>query len=99
HLPATVDSLVAAIEASGLDTEVVIVDDGSTDGSGAVAARTLGERIPTRVIEQPNCGRLEARRAGLSEARGQWVLLLDGRVQIDHRSLAFVREELERRRD
>jgi glycosyltransferase involved in cell wall biosynthesis len=99
HLPATVDSLVAAIEASGFDTEVVIVDDGSTDGSGAVAARRLGERIPSRVIEQSNRGRLEARRAGLSEARGRWVLLLDGRVQIDTRSLAFVHDELGRRRD
>ena len=55
----------------------------------------LANRLPLRVLSQPNRGRFEARKAGLNAARGEWVLLLDGRVRLRPGGLEFVRAQLE----
>jgi glycosyltransferase involved in cell wall biosynthesis len=54
--------------------EVLVVDDGSTDDSAAIA-KSYGP--PVRVIRQPNQGESVARNRGLEEAKGDWVAFLD----------------------
>jgi glycosyltransferase involved in cell wall biosynthesis len=54
--------------------EVIVVDDGSTDDSAAIA-EALGP--PVRVIRQPNQGESVARNRGIDEAKGEWVAFLD----------------------
>ena len=95
HLPSTIAALVEAVGRSDFEAELVVVDDGSTDGSAKVAQGALAARLPLRVFAQPNRGRLEARRAGLDAAHGEWVLLLDARVRLCCDALAFARSRLD----
>lgn len=58
--------------------EIVIVDDGSTDDTGAVADALAAEHPGViRVIHQPNAGVGPAREAGRLEARGEFIQHLD----------------------
>lgn len=63
-------------------TELVIVDDGSTDGSLALA-RSLGDIVRT----QPRGGAARARNAGLRAATGAWLLFLDADDILTERAL------------
>ena len=94
HLPTTIDALVAAVERSGFEAELVLVDDGSTDGSASAASASLAARLPLRLLSQPNSGRFEARRRGVDAAVADLVLLLDARVRLQPDSLRFVHERV-----
>lgn len=55
--------------------EVVVVDDGSSDGTGGwLRSRTF--RLPLRVLTQENRGPAAARNTGVAVAQGQWVAFL-----------------------
>ena len=75
YLPACLDSVLA--DASE-ELEIVAVDDGSTDRSGAIA-EDYAARHPgrVRVIHTPNGGLGHARNTGLEAAQGEYLLFLD----------------------
>lgn len=58
--------------------EIIIVDDGSTDGSGGIADRLAAEERLIRVIHQSNAGVSAARNRAIEEAADDYVALLDG---------------------
>ena len=55
--------------------EILVVDDGSTDGTGDALARAFGDRI--RYVYRANGGVSSARNHGLCLARGRYLALLD----------------------
>lgn len=94
HIAKTIQEAAAVAAKSGFDTDFVVVDDGSTDGSGDMA-EALAPEVPIRVIRQPNKGRVAARRAGLAVANGEYAMFLDSRVHLERNGLAFVRQRVE----
>ena len=65
------------------DIEVILVDDGSTDGSGAVCDRLAAGDSRVRVIHQKNSGAAGARNTGLDAASGEFVSFIDSDDRID----------------
>jgi hypothetical protein len=67
------EAIDSSLAQSWPDTEVVVVDDGSTDNSAAVIRRRPGVRL----VQQTNRGLAAARNAGLAACRGDVVIFLD----------------------
>ncbi len=75
---------VEQIERESVAAEIVITDDGSTDGTGPILER-LAQEIPYLVvISHPrNCGYGEGMRSAMRAAQGQYVLTMDSDGQSD----------------
>lgn len=69
-----VDSVLAD---GGADWELILVNDGSKDGSGALCQVYAGQDERVRVIHQENKGPGGARNTGLENAKGEYVLFAD----------------------
>ncbi|MCB9887886.1 MAG: glycosyltransferase family 2 protein [Planctomycetes bacterium] len=75
NLPGLLDEVNAALAASEVPfREVIVVDDGSSDDSGKIAA-AAGARV---VRHAHGLGNGAAVKRGIREAKGQWILMLDG---------------------
>lgn len=80
YLKACLDSVLAQ---TYVDWEVICVDDGSADGSGAILDEYAAKDARIKVVHKPNGGVSSARNRGLEEAKGEWILFLDGDDLID----------------
>ncbi|MBC2369586.1 glycosyltransferase family 2 protein [Listeria booriae] len=58
--------------------EVLAVDDGSTDQSGALVKRYADQDTRVSIIKKPNGGQASARNLALSQAKGDYILMIDG---------------------
>jgi glycosyltransferase involved in cell wall biosynthesis len=85
---AVAEALAAGRRFAG-EQEVVVVDDGSSDGTLAVAAALAATDRRVRVVaHEANRGYGAAVRSGIDASRGDWVLLTDGDLQFDLGELA-----------
>lgn len=84
-LAATVDSVLA----SGLsDYEILLIDDGSTDGTAAVCDTLAEAHDGVRCIHQANAGVSAARNRGIEAAAGEYILFFDADDSVDPGALA-----------
>jgi glycosyltransferase involved in cell wall biosynthesis len=70
-------SVASVLAQSCTDLECIIIDDGSTDDTAAVADRLTHQDPRVRYYRQDNQGLPAARNFGVSQARGQWIQCLD----------------------
>jgi CDP-glycerol glycerophosphotransferase len=78
------------------DLEVVVVDDGSTDGSSAIARRFAADDRRFAVVRQDNAGLGAARNAGLAVAGGEFLAFVDGDDKLPPDAYARLLASLER---
>ena len=74
----TLERAVRSVKAQTFgDWELIVVDDGSQDGSDALIEKIARDDPRIRLLRQANAGVAAARNTGLSAARGGWITFLD----------------------
>ena len=100
---AYMDKCIQSLLPAGEDAEIILVDDGSTDETGAIADR-YAEQYPSvvRVIHQENGGHGEGVNQGLSNALGLYFKVVDSDDWLDGQALeklmAVIRDSARRER-
>ena len=73
-LPRCIDSL---LNQKFTDYELLLIDDGSTDGSGEICDEYGEKDSRIKVIHKSNEGVSKARNKGIDEAKGEWITFVD----------------------
>jgi glycosyltransferase involved in cell wall biosynthesis len=81
---ATIETLLKRVDAVGVDKEIIVVDDGSTDGTRELLAGLQTPDGPLRVLLQDrNRGKGAALRRGFRAARGEVIIIQDADLEYD----------------
>ncbi len=95
-LPVLIPSVVEVMEQIGKSYEVLLIDDGSADGSYAAMLELKKSYPCLRCLKfRSNTGQTAAMAAGFAEARGEIVVTLDADLQNDPKDIPLLLEKLE----
>ena len=79
--------------------EIILVDDGSTDESGAICDRYAEQDSRIKVVHKENGGQSSARNVALDMMMGEWVLFVDSDDWIELNTLELLFEQKDERAD
>jgi glycosyltransferase involved in cell wall biosynthesis len=89
----TIEEVLDRIDALGIDRQVIVVDDGSTDGTGALVAAREGDVL---LITQGNRGKGAAIRAAIPHIDGEIAVIQDADMEYDPAEVPRLIEPIER---
>lgn len=84
NLPLLHEAIAKVFDANNIDGEILLVDDGSKDGSWKAIEALVAKDSRVRGLKfAKNCGETAASDAGLRNARGKYVMTMDADLQND----------------
>jgi len=93
NVPLLHQAICKVVDPNGIDCELILVDDGSRDGSWEAIAALVAIDPRVRGLRfKANCGETAASDAGLRAARGKYVMTMDADLQNDPKDIpAFLK--------
>ena len=91
YLPECMSSILSQ---SYRDLEIILIDDGSTDGSGILCDEYAARDSRVKVIHQKNGGAANAKNAGLRIARGEFLSFVDSDDYLEPGAYEFMLHEM-----
>jgi glycosyltransferase involved in cell wall biosynthesis len=94
-IPRLIEAIATTLQAQRLSYEIILVDDGSQDGSADLLRTTAQARSDLQaVLLRRNYGQTAAMAAGFDHAKGRVIVTLDGDLQNDPQDIPLLLDKL-----
>jgi peptidoglycan/xylan/chitin deacetylase (PgdA/CDA1 family)/spore germination protein YaaH len=82
------ESIQRVLASTSVRLEVIVIDDGSSDGTGDLVDRAFGSESRVRLLRLPNGGKARALNRALERVNGDYVVALDADTQFERETIA-----------